>query len=315
MSIENRILVIRLSSFGDIVLTFPFLKQLKQKFPNSKIYFLTKSVYGNLVELSHEVDRIILYDNNFFEIKNLIKKENFDYIFDLQKNYRSIALTFKLKGKKIRYKKENFKKFLLIKFKINLFKKVIPVYKKYLLTLKGLVENLDFSYHKVDLNFDRNPRFNFNYILLAPSSKHYTKTYPTENFINIIKKNESNKYVLVGDNSQRDIDICNMISKSCENTINLCNKTNFIELANLIYNADYIICNDSGVLHLAELLGKKVYAFFGSTVKEFGFYPQLPTTVIFENENLKCRPCSRHGLEKCPKKHFKCMKEIQQNVL
>ena len=71
-----------------------------------------------------------------------------------------------------------------------------------------------------------------------------------------------------------------------------------------------VICNDSGVLHLAEALGKRTIVFFGSTVKEFGFYPQLETSVIYENKGLKCRPCTHIGRADCPKGHFKCMNEI-----
>ncbi len=311
----KNILVIRLSSFGDIVLTFPFLKLLKDYFPDANIYFLTKNVYKNLVELSPHIDKIIAIDNDIKITRKFIKKIKFNYIFDLQKNFRSCYLTLFTRGKKYRYKKENFKKFLLIRFKINLFKEIIPVYRKYLNTLVKIADNIDFSFPKIDLKFNKKPRFEFNYILLAPGSKHFTKIYPAEYFSEIISKNRENKYILIGDNSERDRNICEMLSNNSENTINLCGKTNFRELANLIFNADYVICNDSGVLHLAELLGKKVYVFFGSTVKEFGFYPQLSSTVIFENNNVRCRPCSRFGKEKCPKKHFKCMREIQQNIL
>lgn len=315
MNNNKKILVIRLSSFGDIVLTFPFLKQVKAIFPQSTVYFLTKNSYRGLVELCPYIDRIITFNNDYSDTISLLRKLKFDYIFDLHKNIRSYLLSLSIKGKKFRYKKETFKKFLLVKFKINLFKKVVPVYRKYLETLKNMIDNIDVSYPNIDYKIDKTSRFNFNYIILAPSSKHYTKTYPTEFFIEIINRKKDNKFILVGDNSQRDINICKMIEQSCENVVNLCGRTDFKDLANLILNADYVICNDSGVLHFAELLGKKVYVFFGSTVKEFGFYPQLETTVIFENNNIKCRPCSRHGKDKCPKKHFKCMREINQNIL
>lgn len=312
---QLKILVIRLSSFGDIILTFPFLKRLKDTFPNSLVYYVTKSFYQNLVELSPHIDKIIIYNDDLYFTRGLIRKIKFDYVFDLHKNFKSYFLTLFNKGRKYRYKKENFKKFLLIKFKINLFNNVIPVYQKYINTLRYFSENIDSSYPEIDLKFEKNPIIDPGYVLLAPSSKHYTKIYPAEYFIDIISKNKNKRYILVGDSSARDINICNFIARDNENVINLCNKTNFKQLANLIYNADYVICNDSGILHLAELLRKKVFVFFGSTVKEFGFYPVLNTTTIFENNNIKCRPCSKNGKEKCPKKHFKCMKEIQQNIL
>ncbi len=78
-------------------------------------------------------------------------------------------------------------------------------------------------------------------------------------------------------------------------------------LANTIYYSELVICNDSAVLHLSEALGKKAKALFGSTVKEFGFYPQLNNSEALENKDLKCRPCTHIGRESCPEKHFRCM--------
>ena len=91
----------------------------------------------------------------------------------------------------------------------------------------------------------------------------------------------------------------------------MCGKLSLNKLAGILYNSTKIITNDSAILHLSEALGKSVNAIFGSTVKQFGFFPQLKDSKVFEISGLKCRPCTHIGRDKCPEGHFRCMEEIQ----
>jgi ADP-heptose:LPS heptosyltransferase len=312
----KKILVIRFSSFGDIVLTYPFLTLLRKYFPSARIDYLTKSAYAPLVKMHGSTDNIIEFKNEKIgELRNIIKKNNYDLIFDLHKNIRSVFSTLFTKPEKIRYKKNTIKKLLLAAFKINLLDNIVPVYKTYINALSEIhfQENMDLL--KADLIFDNEPAVKEPYILIAPSSKHFTKTLPKDKFEEIIKEVKNKKIVLIGDRSFKDMELCVYLEKISPRVINLCGKTNYNTLANLIFNCDLVICNDSGVLHLAEALDKKIIVFFGSTVKEFGFYPQLESTVVFENNNLKCRPCTHIGKAECPKKHFKCMNDINVNEI
>ncbi|MDQ3193863.1 MAG: glycosyltransferase family 9 protein, partial [Bacteroidota bacterium] len=129
-----------------------------------------------------------------------------------------------------------------------------------------------------------------------------------------VKESHKVRIVLIGDASEKDRSICDYIEKNCNNILNLCGKLNIKELLNVLYNCEYVICNDSAILHLSEAVGKKVIALFGSTVKEFGFFPQLYDSKVFENNNLNCRPCTHIGRESCPLGHFRCMNEIQLAV-
>lgn len=311
-----KILVIRLSSFGDIILTFPFIKELKSKLPDSRIDYLTKMDYKELPELNPFIDNIICTNHiNLSEIRKRIIKEKYDFIFDLHKNLRSIYLCSYQKSKVIRYKKNNFKKLLLVHLKINLFRNIIPVYKKYLHTLDSIFENINYHFTSTELKLYGAPPPGSPYVLISPSSKHFTKTYPKEKYLEIVNKNKDRIFILTGSDSDVDMEICRYIQQNSNNTLNLCGKLYFSLLADFIKYSEYVICNDSGIMHLAEALNKKVYAFFGSTVREFGFYPQLKSSVVFENKNLRCRPCARSGKINCPKNHFKCMLEIKQEVL
>ena len=310
-----KILVIRLSSFGDIILTFPFIKELKAKFPDSQIHFISKVEFSGIPELNPYLDKIYTVNNNLNEIRRLIKSEKYDFIFDLHKNLRSIYLSSFQNAKVLRYKKNNLKKLLLVYLKLNLFKDIIPVYKKYLLTLRDLFENVNYEFLASELNIPETISGPQPYIIISPSSKHFTKTYPKERFLEIINRDTSKKYILTGSDSKKDTEICKFLEDKSSNTTNLCGKLTIPQLAEYIKKSEYVISNDSGVMHLAEALNKPVYVFFGSTVKEFGFYPQLRSSAVFENKTIRCRPCARSGRSSCPKKHFKCMLEINQDVI
>lgn len=306
----KKILIIRFSSLGDIILSFPLISALKKEYPESEIHYLTKSEYKSLLELNPFISKTILYNSQpLSELKSVVKSEKYDLVLDIHKNFRSILLTL-FSGLNVnRYKKDTIKKILLVKFKINLFKKIVPVYLKYIKLFGKEFSEKYKAYTSSLLSFEKGKKFEFKYIVIAPSSKHFTKTYPKEKFVELINKLEL-RVVLVGDESNKDIEICNYIERET-GAMNLCGKLGYNELANIIYNSEYVVTNDSSILHFSESLGKKVKAIFGSTVKEFGFFPQLKQSVVFENKNLKCRPCTHIGLPACPLGHFKCMNEIQ----
>lgn len=306
----KKILIIRFSSLGDIILSFPLINALKKEYPESEIHYLTKSAYKSLLELNPLISKIIVFDGQqLSEVKSVINIGKYDLVLDIHKNFRSVLLTL-FSGLSIkRYKKDTIKKFLLVKFKINLFKEIIPVYLKYVKSVGSWFAEKYKSYSTSLLKFEKEKKYDFNYIAVAPSSKHFTKTYPKEKFVEFINKSEY-KVVLVGDESSKDKEICKYIEVET-GAINVSGKLSYSELANVIFNSEYVITNDSSILHFSESLGKKVKAIFGSTVEEFGFFPQLTNSIVFENKNLKCRPCTHIGLPACPLGHFKCMNEIQ----
>lgn len=306
----KKILIIRLSSLGDIILSFPLLKKLKEKFPGSEIHFLTKKAYEEIVSINPNVNKVILYDGNLKETRVNSGKEDYDLIIDIHKNFRSVFVSMFNGNKVVRYKKENLKKFLLVKFKINLFKRIIPVYEKYMRTVGFSLNDSDYKFSVSELRFSKDNITGSDYIVVAPSSRHFTKTYPATKFIKYISELGNKKVVLVGDNSAKDKETCSYIEASCSNVLNLCGKLDLKALANILFNSDFVITNDSALMHFAEAVGKKVIALFGSTVKEFGFFPQLKDSSVIENLNLKCRPCTHIGRENCPLGHFKCMMEL-----
>ena len=244
----KRILILRLSSFGDIVLTFPLINKIKAENPNSEIHFLVKKKFSGILKLNPFIDKILNFeDDTISNHRKYIVSWKYSLIIDLHSSNRSLMLTMFLNENVVRYKKESWKKVLYALTKINLLKNSLPVYGKY---LNAVFPKGKAVFSVSNLVFESNINVDVPYILLAPSSQHFTKIYPKEKFVEFIKNKSTKTFVLAGDNSKRDMEICEYISGRCPNVINYCGKTAYKDLAFLISNASFVISNDSGILHL-----------------------------------------------------------------
>lgn len=162
----------------------------------------------------------------------------------------------------------------------------------------------DNIYHKINGN---------NTIGFCPGSRHFTKQWPVDYFIELGKLLAGTGYKIVLFGGKDDRDLCKQISSSIPKALDLSNDNLLLQTATDMKSCKSIICNDSGLMHLACAVNVPVILIMGSTVKEFGFKPYLNRNLIFENNLLSCRPCSHIGRKNCPKKHFKCMLELNPN--
>ena len=312
MSKTLKILVVRFSSIGDIVLTTPVVRMLKTQL-NTEVHFLTKAPYVSLFKNNPYVDSVFQIDKSINEVISDLKKENYDYVIDLHSNLRTQILKLKLGVSAKSYNKLNWEKFLLTNFKTNILPDV-HIVDRYLDTIKFLGitndnKGLDFflsDADKVDLN-----EFPNDYVAIVIGGQHATKILPTAKIISICKK--LNKAVLLiggpDDKARGD-----EISKA-SGAINTCGNHSLLQSAFLIKNSAYVISHDTGMMHIAAAFKKKIYSVWGNTIPEFGMYPYLSdkNSKMIEVKDLNCRPCSKIGYDKCPKGHFKCMQEIDEN--
>lgn len=325
----KRILVIRLSSLGDIILTTPALKALREKFPNAQINYLTKSAYADVIKLNPNLSKVIQVDNNLnFKglraLKKELKSNSYDLVIDLHNNLRTFYLRLFFGTKFLRFKKYSFRKFLLVKFKINRMKDLPPISQRYILTLGKIIGIENYNSYKPEIFTDEDAKNRTekilkeyvlhdksNFICIVPGAKHFTKTYPAEYYIELINKFDSSKYsiLLIGKSNDRT-SIDKIKAGTGKNVYDLCDKFTIPELAELMKKCELVISGDTGPMHIAEAVGAPLIMIAGSSVREFGFYPQSDNSSVIENTGLKCRPCSHVGRESCPKGHFKCMKEI-----
>jgi len=308
----NKILIIRLSSFGDILLTTPLIRTLKNSNPKLQIDFILREEYEDLLKNNSYINKIYKYTNHKIEKQNIFNSllnEEYDLSIDLQNNIRSKELVRLLKCDKLKFKKNNFKKFLLVRFKINKLKSAPPISVRYLNVLNNSTpdeEGLDFF-----TDNDINPKLKDadNLIGLCPGAKHFTKQWPKEYFIELGKKLEYEGYKIVLFGGAEEVKTSNEIEEKLQNALNLSN-TGILQLGADMKMCKAIYTNDSGLMHLASAVKVPVISFFGSTVKEFGFFPYNTKSVVLENKELSCRPCTHIGRSSCPKVHFNCMKQI-----
>ncbi|MBQ7985387.1 MAG: glycosyltransferase family 9 protein [Bacteroidales bacterium] len=316
----KKILIIRFSSIGDIVLTTPVVRCIKNEYKDCEIHFLTKQQNISVLENNPYIDKIHIYNKGIglhALIKDL-KKENFDFVVDLHKNLRSKRVLLALRKPYGTFNKLNFKKWYYVRTKHNVMPDV-HIVDRYFAAVKKLdVHNdgagLDFFLQDEDyISPDALPlSFQEGYIAVAVGAKHITKQIPTDIIIAVCEKTEGN-ILLLGDVNDK------VKANKSENAVgsrvfNGCGAYSLTQTAALIDTSKGIITSDTGLMHIAAARKKNIVSVWGNTVPQFGMYPYLPQgstseNHIFEVKDLKCRPCSKLGYKKCPHTHFKCMKQ------
>ncbi len=290
----------------------------KQQKPDIEIHYLTKRSFKGILEHNPYLSKIHLIEKEVNEVIEDLKKENFDLVVDLHNNIRSLQIKMALGKPSASFKKLNFKKWLLVNFKINKMPET-HIVDRYMQTVESLgikndTKGLDyFIAPENEVNIASLPMSHQNgYIGFVIGAKHFTKQLPTEKIISICKK-INQPIVLLG--GKEDAERAELIKNALGSVIyNACGKYNLNQSASLIKQATKIISHDTGLMHIAAAFKKEIVSVWGNTVPAFGFTPYLPDTrsKIVEVKNLSCRPCSKIGYDKCPKGHFKCMMLIDE---
>jgi lipopolysaccharide heptosyltransferase II len=316
----KKVLIIRFSSIGDIVLTTPVVRCLKKQHPELMIHYLTKRSFASLLEHNPYVDKVHSIEKDVKEIQEELKKEQFDSIVDLHNNLRSFQIKWMLKKPSTTFKKLNLRKWLLVRLKINIMP-ALHVVDRYLQTVEhfGVTNDgkgLDYfisEKDEVDLHTLPTPH-QHGYIGFVIGAKHFTKQLPTEKIISICKKLKEPLVLLGGKEDQkRGEEIAAAVGK---HIYNACGAYNLNQSASLVKQAKWIISHDTGLMHIAAAFHKRIISVWGNTVPDFGFSPYGAgdNSKIVEVKGLSCRPCSKIGYPQCPRGHFKCMREIDEDA-
>ena len=311
----NKILIIRLSSLGDILLTTPVIRALKMKYPSAQIHFAVRKDFEDAVHFNPYLDRIILYDkNNPLFARRELMHIGYDLIIDLQNNSRSRALSRNLTAVVHRFHKPTFKKLLLVWTKINLLKDFKTISERY---AESAAVKLDGKGLELSIPGEVFSRLEDGrkYIGFCPGARHFTKRWPPEYFIELGNSLTKLGYTIVIFGGADEAETCGKINSGIGGSINLQNDNRLLQLAADMKTCTAIVANDSGLMHVAAAVGVPVIAVFGSTVKELGFAPFGVENLVLENKSLSCRPCSHIGKAKCPKKHFKCMMDLTPQIV
>ena len=303
-----KILIIRFSSIGDIVLTEPISYILHKKFPTAEINYVTKPLFIPIVKSFRYINKV--YTRN----EKSLYKQKYDIVIDLHSKLNSFVVKHRIKSKKIvTYSKKHLLRLLIVKKLTS--KQISSTLDLYLQVLKKLDINYNFekprlnpkfveSAHKIYETLPKDKKI----VAIFSGARHKTKMYPyVKEVIKLAYQTTNYHFVLLG--GKDDIDVASKIKAELPYITDLTGKIDLNELIYFVFKANAVISNDSGPMHIAAALEKYQIAIFGSTSTKLGFKPLNDNAIILER-NLPCQPCTLHGKEKCPLTHFRCMKEI-----
>lgn len=320
----KKILIIRLSSMGDVILASPLIRAIKTRYPSAMVDFAVKKEFASLVQYNPHIHQLIQVDTSRMdESIQAVQQNGYDWILNIQKSSRANQL-LKHSGKArvTTYNKQRVNRFLLIRFKWNLYKQIQPVVERYFEAAAPFHINYDGQGTEIFYTDAEETRLtqilleqgigpNDPYITLCPGAKHKNKQWEPDGFAALarqIHQNQGTRIILLG--GPDDKEVCNYVqSKIDVEVVNLAGKLSLLESAALLKKSKWVVSNDSGLMHLAQSQKTPVVAIFGPTVKEFGFFP-LPGKAAVVETNLSCRPCTKMGANACPKGHHRCMKDI-----
>ncbi|MBE2278810.1 MAG: glycosyltransferase family 9 protein [Ignavibacteriaceae bacterium] len=314
---SSKILIIRLSSLGDVILSTVLPKFLNFHYPGIKIDFLVLDKFADVYKDNPFIKTVFAVSKqNLATLKKLLQSEGYDLVIDLQNNIRTRKLLYGINSLVVKFNKYHFRKFLLVKFKIDLLKNLPQIPLRYIDSLSSVLPGYkemrkDFQ-TELFLNddFDLNLPLGAKIICIAPGAAHFTKRWGESNFSNLIQILVENGFtpVLIGGLSEKNL--CAQISQNTGDVFDLSGEDNLSKVVSLFKKSLLLVCNDSGLMHAACAVQLPVVSIFGSSVEQFGFAPYSTNSIILQNNSLSCRPCSHIGRSACPKKHFNCMRSI-----
>ena len=314
----KKVLLIRFSSIGDIVLTTPVVRCIKQQLPDVELHVLTKASYRPIYAANPYINKVYELRGNMKELIAALRKEHYDFVVDLHKNWRSLRIKIALHRPSGSFPKLDFQKFLYTKLKLGSLPNVHIVDRYFKAVEKLGVHNdgqgLDFFFNEGDeMHYEDLPEtFREGFVAIVIGGQHATKILPEEKVVEVCNELDA-PVILVGgpEDAARGERIKEKVGSYVGNS---CGSLTVGQSASLLQLADAVITNDTGMMHIAAALRKPIVSVWGNTVPEFGMYPYLPQDMkpaaIVENKILKCRPCDKLGYAKCPKGHFKCMREL-----
>jgi ADP-heptose:LPS heptosyltransferase len=314
-----KVLIIRFSSIGDIVLTTPVIRGIKVQC-GAEIHFATKEQYAGILAANPHITKIHRLGKSLWPLVRGLRKEKFDYVIDLHHNLRTAIVKLAVGVKAFSFDKLNLEKWLIVNFKINRLPKA-HIVDRYLATATSLgVRNdhlgLDYFIPDTeDLPQDALPQTHRNgYVAYAIGGQHETKKLPVERMVELCRKIERPIVLLGSREDFRNGEHVRLaiLEAPASGTIiyNACGTYSLHQSASILRDAQFVFTHDTGLMHIAAAFKRPVYVLWGNTIPAFGMYPYQTKFTNLENTGLSCRPCSKIGFDKCPRGHFKCMRDI-----
>lgn len=321
-----KFLIIRFSSIGDIVLTTPVIRCLKQQVPDAEVHFLVKDKFRSVVEHNPYIDKLHVLAHSWELMIEELKTEEYDYIIDLHHNTKTLRVKKALKAKSFPFYKLNIQKYFYTAFKINMLPKM-HIVDRYLKTVEsfGVINDgagLEyFISPEEQIKKSDIPASHYaGYIACVIGAAHGTKRWPVHKWKEFCAELDHPVILLGGKEDAANGDA--IAATDPIKIYNASGKFSLNESADLVRKAKLVITNDTGLMHIAAAYKRPVISLWGNTVPSFGMYPyygnhftDVQLFDILQTNKLWCRPCSKIGYDKCPLGHFKCMEKISPRDL
>jgi len=330
----KKILIIRFSSLGDLILTTPFYRELKKQEPKAELHLVTSTSFSALLKGNPHLHRIYELDRRegkpaFAALLKELKGQDWDLVFDLHQSLRSRLLLGKLFGWAYRLRpyihcmdKRGLKRWMLLSFKINWMKGFQSQRENYLTLLQAAYPSAKLKNH-TELFPDSDAKQKIKTILtetcpnekpliaLGAGASFPLKRWPKEYFLQLGHSLLEKGYqpILMGGEGEEESEW--IAEKGEGKFIDMTGQLSYLETAALLEKCQLAISNDSAIVHFSEAMKTPALAIFGPTVKEFGFGPFLKQSLLMERDQLSCRPCSRNGKGKCSNgETLACLQDI-----
>ena len=330
------ILIIRFSSMGDIVIQTPVLRWLKSSIKDLKITFITSKEFSDLVASNSDIDNLILYQRkkgkeDFAQLKALGNQINHelrpDLIIDLHNTLRAkIIKFFAWKIPNITVGKRSLRRFLFIKFKINLFKNLETHHERFIKDISSIL-HVPFDRNLLEekssvksLTYITDPELSIKdnqLITISPIASFAPKRWGIDKFKELILLILSDSFfddfhikIVAGPKDTYCDELNSEEILNSNRVFNLQGKTSLAETNKILSESRVCITNDTGAGHISEAYGVPVLSIFGPTSEWFGFRPHLKTSKVI-SKDIWCRPCSSDGKKKCFRDKQYCMIDIQ----
>ncbi|MBU3741933.1 MAG: lipopolysaccharide heptosyltransferase II [Candidatus Kapabacteria bacterium] len=320
------ILIIRLTSLGDVVLSTPLVRQLRRTYPDAVIDVMVHERCAELWKNNPHVHHVWdvdprahhrLHSTLKAQMRASVPDGTYDLIVDLQHNHRSRRLRRGLGRTVVLAPKHRLEKLALV-WRKRFPDVVTSVVSRYRSCVDHLPLALDVDGPEVWLPEEGAAGAYGGWttaptgrIALAPGAQHATKRWPAGRYAQLCDRlwqEAGLTPVLLG--SAADSDVCAAIANASVAPVERADGATSIEQTlRVLDTCDALVTNDSGVMHLGAARRRPIVAIFGSTVPAFGFAPYGTRHVIVEH-SVACRPCTHIGRPSCPKGHFACMQEI-----
>jgi ADP-heptose:LPS heptosyltransferase len=312
-----KILVLRFSSIGDIVLTTPVLRALHEQVPGAEVHVATKTAFADLLRYDPHVHQVHELGEDLGALITTLRAERFDHVVDLHHNLRTARVKRALGVPAHSFPKLNLQKWLLVNFGIN----KLPdqhIVDRYFEAAAPLGVRNDGRGLELFIPADRAvPRtalpeaHQSGYVALAVGAAHGTKRLPERRMVELAGMVRGPLVIIGG---EEDRAVGRSIADAVGGRVfDATGRYDLLGSASLIAGARAVIAHDSGAMHIACAFKRPVVSIWGSTVPAFGMGPYQPghpaQVFISEVSGLSCRPCSKIGHDRCPKGHFHCMEQ------